>query len=205
MPRAGPRLAVIAAALAVGTALVLGSGAVAAVQQGVEERLGASGGSDLQATTSLLKRYDATMAEASRVLQWRDDDPSLAQDASWKASSARVSQEFQAEYRDALAMAPAAQAGDVHACIAEALRLSSDGYDMLGVGAGQSDGHRAYYLGSHGNWDLNLGTSRMGECKRQLAAGAGGAQASAGSTALADVARARRIVRLVGNKAVSTV
>lgn len=173
MPRAGPRLALIAAILVVGVALALGSGGGAAVQSRIGEWRANGGAGDARATQSLLRRYDATMAEASRVLSWRDADPAVAADASWQASSARVSEELQAEYRDALAMVPAAKDQDAHACIVEALRLTSDGYAMLGVGA-QADGHHAYYLGSHGNWELNLGTSKMSECKRLLAAGAPG-------------------------------
>jgi hypothetical protein len=201
MPRASPRLALLAAVLVVGATLALRSGGVAAVQRHVGE-WDAGSGSGLRATQSLLRRYDATMAEASKVLAWRDSDPSVAADASWQASSARVSEELQAEYRDAVAMAPAAEDGDAHACIVEALRLTSDGYAMLGVGA-QADGHHAYYLGSHGNWDLNLGTSKMSECKRLLAAV--GRQVDVSSVALAELGRVRRLLRPVRNEAVAAV
>lgn len=201
MATVSPRLTVLLAVLVVGAALVLGSGVVTSAERHLVDRVRTSSGGDLQATQALLKRYDATIAEASQVLTWRDNDPSLAQDASWQASSARVSQELLAEYRDALTMAPVATAGDVHACIAEALRLSSDGYDMLGVGAGQADGHHAYYLSAHGNWDLNLGTRKMSECKQLLASAGPGKQAIAGNGAFTELARARRLLRLVITRA----
>ena len=48
-------------------------------------------------------------------------------------------------------------------CLEDAYRLTAEGANLLAQGF-QIDGHGAYYFGSHGNWDINLGQQQLRQC-----------------------------------------
>jgi len=124
---------------------------------------------DIRDLTNLLDRYDQTAKQGRLVLQRRDVDPSIASDPTWQADSVQVVAELKREYDEALTIPQPPNNVGIQPCVSEGLRLSYEGYQMLNDGF-QAGGHHAYYLGSHGNWDFNLGSQRLLECRGQLLA-----------------------------------
>jgi hypothetical protein len=118
-----------------------------------------------QQLASILDRYHSSTAALSQLLAERDANPGLVGSADWLRQDDRVVSDLQSEYAAVQALAPPAGAVRQHACIADALRLTSTGATMLHDGF-LIDGHGAYYFGSHGNWDLNLGALEMQQCQR---------------------------------------
>jgi len=114
--------------------------------------------------SAILRRYDLSAAALDKLLTQRDENPGLVGSAEWLQQHARVAQELQAEYQDAQSIAPPRGNDDLQTCVVEALRLTSIGASML-HDAFLTDGHGAYYLGAHGNWDLYLGSERIQRCR----------------------------------------
>ncbi len=121
-----------------------------------------------QRVAALLRRHDASTATLDQLLTQRDANPGLVASVEWLEQDARVVQELQTEYQEAQALTPPADAIDRHRCLVEALRLTSLGATML-HDAFRIDGHGAYYLGAHGNWNLQLGGAQLQRCRASLA------------------------------------
>jgi len=118
--------------------------------------------------TALLGRYDGAVVTYGKLLDQRDVNPALVLDPEWSRANDRVVEDLHVVYSDALELTYPDPAGDTHRCIIESTRLTYLGSKMLQDGF-LTDGHGAYYLGSHGNWNLNLGTTRMATCRTSLA------------------------------------
>ena len=118
--------------------------------------------------TALLQRYDVSVAALDQVLTRRDDNPGLVGSADWLQQDATLARELQTEYDDSALLSPTASDAKLQECVVEALRLTSLGATMLHDGF-LTDGHGAYYLGAHGNWNLNLGHQQIQRCRSILA------------------------------------
>jgi hypothetical protein len=125
-----------------------------------------------RAAADLLDRYAVALARADARLAEVQANPSLSRDPGWLAADAAAVAALETEERAAAALPVPPAAGAIQACIGEALRLSTEGRRLL-HDAFQADGHHAYYLGSHGNWDLALGARRLAACRALLTAGPG--------------------------------
>ena len=119
--------------------------------------------------TTLLTRYDFAQGDGDRLLTERDADPRLVGDAGWRQSYARVASEHQREYAEIQTLAVPANAQTVQDCVTDGLRLTATADGMF-LEAFTAEGHRAYYLSAHGNWDLNLGKTTIVRCRASFAA-----------------------------------
>src|SRR5579884_4239275 len=95
----------------------------------VNEPAGAGSYSDQVA--SLLGRYDASVAQADRLLDERDGNTMLVESAAWTAAYTDVVAQLRAEYDSALALSAPQQAAGLQTCLTESLRLTSLGHSML--------------------------------------------------------------------------
>ena len=116
-----------------------------------------------QQVGALLKRYDASVSRLNSLLDQRDADPALSESATWRQALTEVDHDLTAEYDalHALSAPPTDLAS--HACLDNAFRLTAEGASLLRQGF-LTDGHGAYYFGSHGNWDLNLASVQRRQC-----------------------------------------
>ncbi len=164
--------------LALAAIVALALGALLAIapttrRSALEQTTGSSaiGSADTYAgqVAALLDRYDTTMSELDDALTERDGNPALVQSDAWVQRYARAVRELQEEYQAALALSPPTGDVEVQTCLREGLRLTSTGASML-HDAFLTGGHGAYYLSAHGNWDLNLGITRLRQCHSRLPA-----------------------------------
>jgi hypothetical protein len=51
--------------------------------------------------------------------------------------------------------------------LVDGFRLTATGESLLSQAFG-ADGHHAYFLSAHGNWDLNLGDRAVARCRASL-------------------------------------
>jgi hypothetical protein len=119
--------------------------------------------------TAILNRYDNARRDGDRLLNQRDSDPRLVGDAQWRQSFGQVVQEHQQEQQQVEILLAPPDAMAIQQCFADGLRLTATGEGLLSEAFG-AEGHRAYYLSAHGNWDLNLGVTRVSRCRQDLAA-----------------------------------
>src|SRR5262249_42943459 len=87
----------------------------------------------------------------------------------WMQEHARVVDALAADYQALHALAPPATATTAQGCLDDGLRLVWTGHALLHQAFGV-EGHAAYYYSAHGNWDLDLGASRLAACPSLLAA-----------------------------------
>lgn len=117
---------------------------------------------------AILNRYDVARREGDNLLTERDADPRLAGDARWREEYGLVVQEHQNEYVEVQHLSAPPDAEAIQQCFTDGLRLTATAESMFSDAFG-ADGHRAYYLSAHGNWDLNLGKTTLGRCRESLA------------------------------------
>lgn len=155
-------------ALALGALLSIGPTAhPSALERSSEASGSAPSTSYAGQAAALLARYDASISELDSALTERDGNPALVLSDAWVQRYARVVSELQGEYQAALALSPPAGQAEAHTCLTESLRLTSTGATML-HDAFLTGGHGAYFLSAHGNWDLNLGITRLRQCRSLL-------------------------------------
>jgi|GEM_PF-5526518 len=117
-----------------------------------------------QQVDSLLKRYDTSVSQLNTLLDQRDANPALSESATWRQSLANVDHDLTAEYNALRTLnAPPADRPS-HTCLDNTFRLTAEGASLLRQGF-LTDGHGAYYFGSHGNWDLNLASVQRRQCQ----------------------------------------
>lgn len=155
-------------ALGVALALVvlLGIGQVAHPDLTTASDAGAGSGYAGQAA-ALVQRYDRSIAEENHLLAMHDANPGVGVSPGWLRQSAEVLSSLDAGYQEAQSLAVPSRAASLKSCLAEGYRLTSTGAHML-HDAYLTDGHGAYFLAAHGNWDLHLGAQRMATCRTLL-------------------------------------
>jgi hypothetical protein len=121
---------------------------------------------DSQHAAALHQRYLASVAELNALLSARDANPTMAESPSWRQQFSRVGADLASEYAELQATQSTAESASSKACLENAYRLTAEGASLLDQGF-QTDGHGAYYYGSHGNWDLNLGQQQLRQCGTQ--------------------------------------
>ena len=115
-----------------------------------------------------LRRYDVARRDGDRLLTEHDADPLLAKSVEWQQSFGRVVQEHHRVHVQIQALSPPPGAEEVQQCLVDGLRLTATGEGLLSE-AFEADGHHAYFLSAHGNWDLNLGDRDVARCRASLA------------------------------------
>jgi len=160
----------LSAARVVALAVVLVALSAALIEGGVLSR---SSGStiagkmpDSQQIAALHQRHLASVAELNAMLSARDANPTLVESPSWRQRFSQIGDALSAEYAELQAIHPSAESAQSQACLENAYRLTAEGASLLAQGF-QRDGHGAYYYGSHGNWDLNLGQQELRQCGTQ--------------------------------------
>ncbi len=122
-----------------------------------------------QRASALLDRYDGLSLSVGQLIAEQESNPSAQGDPAW----CRRYDEAVANARALKASADALAAPESDRTLATdlsyGLGLYATGLSLLGTGFGM-DGHGAYYYGSHGNWDVNLGTQRLETVRQALAA-----------------------------------
>jgi hypothetical protein len=118
--------------------------------------------------TSILARFDVARQAGDRLLADRDADPRLSDDVRWRQDFSQVVTEHEGERAELASLAAPANASTVQACLSDGMRLTALGEGLL-RDAFTADGHHAYYLSAHGNWDLNLGVTTLAHCRSSLA------------------------------------
>lgn len=170
--RATSPASLAAIAVAVFVAVLLGEPAILSVAQGRLPETSASVPTVLpsyrEQVDAMLTRYDVLAVSAGALLAERDANPMLVHDAGWLGQHEAVVRDLQELYQSAEALRPPSELASVQACLTDGLRLAATGQSLLQEGF-ESDGHGAYYFGSHGNWDLNLAANRLRECRMSLA------------------------------------
>jgi hypothetical protein len=132
------------------------------------EPLGLSSRAYLNQVTAILARYDAARRAGDQLLSERDQDPRLSSDPGWRQAFGQVVSAHESELADLDRLDVPASARSLQACMSDGLRLTALGEGML-KDAFLADGHHAYYLSAHGNWDLNLGSTTIDRCRQTLA------------------------------------
>ena len=125
-------------------------------------------GTYVREVNAALLRYDAARSEGDRLLTERDADPRLVDSAAWRQSFERVVQEHQLIHAQLEGLRAPPSADAIQQCLVDGLRLTALGESLL-FEAFRADGHQAYYLSAHGNWDLNLGVRDVTRCRASLA------------------------------------
>jgi len=115
-----------------------------------------------------LQRYDIARREGDRLLTERDANPRLAENAAWRQSFESVVQEHQQLQLTVQRFKAPKGAEATQQCLVDGLRLTALGEGLLFDAFG-ADGHHAYFLSAHGNWDLNLGVRAIARCRVSLA------------------------------------
>lgn len=116
-----------------------------------------------QQLAAIEQRYAVSIAQLNGLLTTRDANPTLVESPSWQQQFGKVGNDLAAEYRDLQALHPSPSSAGRQTCLESAYRLTAEGTNLLAQGF-QIDGHGAYYFGSHGNWDLNLGQQQLRQC-----------------------------------------
>ena len=123
----------------------------------------------LREVNPLLGRYDLARKEGSRLLTQRDSDPLLGATDSWRQSFGKVAAEHAALLLQVQSLTPPPAAAAAQQCLSEGFRLTATGEALLAEAFGV-EGHQAYFLSAHGNWDLNLGDRAVARCRTLLSA-----------------------------------
>jgi hypothetical protein len=161
---AGTTALVLAFCLAIGQ-LVHGSSA--------SSPLGPASQAYLEQVSAILTRYDTARRAGERLLSQRDQDPRLSSDPGWRQAFGQVVSDHESALADLDRLDAPSSAQSLQACMSDGLRLTALGEGML-KDAFLADGHHAYYLSAHGNWDLNLGSTTIDRCRQTLASPASG-------------------------------